>query len=74
MMKLCPQTFERGSVLAFVNYGREGWTQAEMAYRFGLDRSYIAEIETGKRNVCLLNLQVIADGFGMPIARLFSRL
>lgn len=37
----------------------------------GLDRSYIAEIELGKRNVCLLNLKNIADGFGLTIAQLF---
>ena len=49
-----------------------GWTQAEMADRFGLDRSYLAEIEEGKRNVCLLNLTVIADGFGVTLSRLFS--
>jgi len=51
-----------------------GWTQAEMADRLGLDRSYIAEIELGKRNPCLLNLRVFADGFGVTLARLFSGL
>ena len=52
---------------------QRGWTQAEMADLFGLDRSYLAEIEEGKRNVCLLNLTVIADGFGLTLSRLFSR-
>jgi transcriptional regulator with XRE-family HTH domain len=52
---------------------QRGWTQAEMADVLGLDRSYLAEIEEGKRNVCLLNLKVIADGFGTSLARLFSR-
>ena len=51
---------------------QRGWTQAEMADLFGLDRSYLAEIEEGKRNVCLLNLTVIADGFGLTLSRLFS--
>jgi DNA-binding XRE family transcriptional regulator len=52
---------------------RRGWTQAEMADILGLDRSYLAEIETGKRNVCLLNLRVIADGLGVTLSRLLSK-
>jgi transcriptional regulator with XRE-family HTH domain len=53
---------------------RRGWTQAEMAHVLGLDRSYLAEIEEGKRNVCLMNLKVIADGFRISLGQLFSGL
>jgi len=53
---------------------QRGWTQAEMADVLGLDRSYLAEIEEGKRNVCLMNLEVIAGGLGMTLAKLFSRI
>jgi len=53
---------------------RRRWTQAELADLLGLDRSYIAEIELGKRNVCLLNLEVIADGFDLSLSQLFSRI
>ena len=53
---------------------QRGWTQAEMSHVLGLDRSYLAEIEEGKRNVCLLNLKVIADGLGTSLSRLFSKL
>lgn len=49
-----------------------GWTQAEMADILGLDRSYLAEIEEGKRNVCLLNIAVIADGFRVSLCELFT--
>ena len=52
---------------------KRGWTLAEMAHRLGVDRSYLNEIELGKRNVCLLNLEVIADGLSLTIAQLFSR-
>jgi transcriptional regulator with XRE-family HTH domain len=52
---------------------KRGWTQAEMADVLGLDRSYLAEIEEDKRNVCLMNLEVIADGLGLTLSRLFSR-
>jgi transcriptional regulator with XRE-family HTH domain len=51
-----------------------GWSQAEMAHAFGLDRSYLAEIEEGKRNVSLINLKVIADGFKLSLGKLLSRL
>ena len=52
---------------------RRGWTLAEMADRLGFDRSYLNEIELGQRNVCLLNLEVIAKGFKLTIPQLFSR-
>jgi transcriptional regulator with XRE-family HTH domain len=45
-----------------------------MADVLGLDRSYLAEIEEGKRNVCLMNLEVIADGLEMTLSRLFSHI
>lgn len=53
---------------------RRGWTQAEMADILGLDRSYLADVERGKRNICLLNLKVIADGLKISISQLFTKL
>jgi transcriptional regulator with XRE-family HTH domain len=51
-----------------------GWTQADLADILGLDRSYLAEIEEGKRNVSLKNIEVIAKGFRLSMGQLFSRL
>ena len=34
-----------------------------MSHVLVLGRSYLAEIEEGKRNICLPNLKVIADGW-----------
>jgi transcriptional regulator with XRE-family HTH domain len=51
-----------------------GWTQAEMAERVGIDRSFLADVERGKRNVSVLNLELIAKGFRVSLAQLFSRL
>ena len=45
-----------------------------MADILGLDRSYLADVERGKRNICLLNLQVIADGLKISISQLFTKL
>ena len=53
---------------------RAGFTQAEFAEYLGLDRSYIAEIETGKRNPCLVNMEVIAKGFGVSLSQLFFKI
>jgi transcriptional regulator with XRE-family HTH domain len=51
-----------------------GWTQAEMAERVGIDRSFLADVERGKRNVSVLNLELIAHGFKISLSQLFSRL
>jgi transcriptional regulator with XRE-family HTH domain len=40
----------------------------------GLDRSYISDIETGKKQVCIRSMEVIAKGFGISLAQLLSRL
>lgn len=50
-----------------------GWTQVQLAERLGMDRSYLADVERGKRNVSLLNLELIAEGFGLTISQLFSK-
>lgn len=51
---------------------RKGWTQVVMAEKLGIDRSYLSDIETGKKNVCLPTLEIIAQGFQISISRLLS--
>jgi transcriptional regulator with XRE-family HTH domain len=53
---------------------KKGWTQAELADRLGMDRSYVGEIEQGKRNPCLLSLDIIAKGFEISLPKLFSNM
>ena len=50
------------------------WTQAQMAERLGLDRSYLADAERGKRNISIVNLEIIARGFEISLSRLLTRL
>lgn len=44
---------------------QRGWSQFEMSERVGIDRSYLSEVETGKIELCVRNLALIAKGFGM---------
>jgi transcriptional regulator with XRE-family HTH domain len=53
---------------------KKGWTQVEMAERLGIDRSYVSDMERGKKNVCLPTLKLISQGFGMSLSQLLSRL
>ncbi len=51
---------------------RRGWTQIVMAERVGLDRSFLADVERGKRNISIINLDLIAKGLGVSLSRLLS--
>jgi transcriptional regulator with XRE-family HTH domain len=53
---------------------KRGWTQVEMAERVGIDRSFLADVERGKRNVSILNLELMAKGLKVSLSQLFSRL
>lgn len=45
-----------------------GWSQEDLAYEAGLDRTYVGGIERGERNIALLSLNKLAsaldEGFG----------
>jgi len=43
-----------------------------MAERLGIDRSYLAEVETGKIEVCLRNLALIAEAFDLKAWQLLK--
>ncbi len=53
---------------------KRGWTQEIMAEKIGMDRSFIADLERGKRNITILNLDVLAQGFGISLSQLLSRI
>ena len=40
-----------------------GLSQEKFALKIGMDRTYFASVETGKRNVSLMNIKKIADGY-----------
>lgn len=45
-----------------------------MAEKVGLDRSFLADVERGKRNISILNLALIAEGLGVTLSQMLSRL
>ena len=50
-----------------------GWTQTYLAEHLGLDRSYLSDLERGRREICLRNLEVLALGFDVTPAQLLAK-
>jgi transcriptional regulator with XRE-family HTH domain len=48
-----------------------GLSQEKFALSIGMDRTYYASVEAGKRNLSLQNIYKIAEGFKLPISALF---
>ena len=51
-----------------------GISQEAFAHKIGMDRSYFASIETGRRNVTLNNINKIAKGFDISLSKLFENM
>jgi transcriptional regulator with XRE-family HTH domain len=51
-----------------------GWTQTDVAVHLGMDRSFLSDLERGKREPCLRTLEVIAQGFDLTLPQLLSRI
>jgi transcriptional regulator with XRE-family HTH domain len=45
-----------------------------MAEHVGMDRSFISDLENGKKEICIRNLQLLATVFDMTVSKLMSRL
>ena len=53
---------------------RREWTQVYMAEHVGMDRSFISDLENGKKEICIRNLELLARAFEMSVSQLMSRL
>jgi transcriptional regulator with XRE-family HTH domain len=51
-----------------------GWTQVQLAERIGIDRSFLADVERGKRNISILNLYLIAKALKVSLSQLLTKL
>lgn len=49
-------------------------SQEKLAELVDLQRTYISEVERGKRNVSLINIYRISEGLGIPLELLFKDL
>lgn len=49
-----------------------GLSQEKFALKIDMDRTYLASVEAGKRNISLNNISKIANGFGITISELFQ--
>ncbi len=50
----------------------KGLSQEDFAFQCNLDRTYISDIERGKRNISVINLRNIADALGIQLSKLFA--
>ena len=49
-----------------------GLSQEKFALKIGMDRTYFASVEAGKRNIAILNIQKIAEGLEVTLSELFD--
>lgn len=47
-------------------------SQEKFANEIGMDRTYFAGVESGKRNISLLNLEKIIKGLGVTFTEFFA--
>ena len=50
----------------------KGISQEKFALSIGMDRTYYASVEAGKRNISIKNIKKIADGFELSLEELFK--
>jgi len=53
---------------------QRGWTQVYMTEHVGIDRSFISDLENGRKETCIRNLELLAAAFDTTISKLMSRL
>jgi transcriptional regulator with XRE-family HTH domain len=53
---------------------RSGMTQMELAEMLGVNRSYLSQVEAGKRDPGLRLVKSIADGLHTSMSKLLSKL
>lgn len=53
---------------------QSGISQEKFALKIGMDRTYFASVEAGKRNIAICNIKKIADGLDVSLSELFEGL
>ena len=53
---------------------KTGLSQEKFALQIEMDRTYYASVESGIRNISIINIKKIADGLGVTLSELFEGL
>lgn len=51
---------------------RTGLSQEKFAQKMGMDRTYFASVELGKRNISIVNIEKIANGLDVSLSEFFK--
>lgn len=51
---------------------KTGLSQEKFALSINMDRTYLTSVEAGKRNISLINIEKIANGFNITLEELFK--
>ena len=49
-----------------------GLSQEKFSQKIGMDRTYFASVELGKRNISIVNIEKIANGLEISLSELFD--
>ena len=49
-----------------------GLSQEKFAQKIGMDRTYFASVELGKRNISIVNIEKIADSLDVTLSEFFK--
>ena len=74
------EVFDRGTSMVTIKIGnrirelrsKTGLSQEKFAQKIGMDRTYFASVELGKRNISIVNIEKIANGLGVTLSELFE--
>lgn len=47
-------------------------SQKDLSFKADLDRSYIASVENGQRNISIINIEKIASALGVSVKEFFE--
>ncbi|MBQ7624911.1 MAG: helix-turn-helix transcriptional regulator [Clostridia bacterium] len=65
-------TTDLGKRLQTLRKDKAGLSQEKFALKIGMDRTYYASVEAGRRNISIINIKKIADGLGVSLSELFE--
>jgi len=51
---------------------KKGFSQEDLGFKSSLHRTYISEVERGRRNISIVNIAKIAKAFNLRIKELFD--